>query len=127
VLNCIGIDVSKSTLNVHIAKNSQDLKTDNTLAVAKKLYAKLKKIYKKEVEELVFVFEPTGSYSELLRKFCADKSIQCFRQYFPKGSSFENITAEKIQEVENKLNHRPRKTLGWKTPYEVFYGLKPVA
>jgi len=49
------------------------------------------------------------------------------RQYFPKGSSFENITAEKIQEVEDKLNHRPRKTLGWKTPYEVFYGLKTAA
>jgi len=46
------------------------------------------------------------------------------RQYFPKGSSFKNITPERIQEVENKLNHRPRKTLGWKTPYEVFYGVK---
>ena len=78
MLNCIGIDVSKSTLNVHIAKNSQDFKIDNTLTAVKKLYAKLKKIYKKEVKELVFVFEPTGSYSELLRKFCADKSIQCF-------------------------------------------------
>jgi IS30 family transposase len=49
------------------------------------------------------------------------------RQYFPKGSSFENITAERIQEVEDKLNHRPRKTLGWRTPYEVFYGLEKAA
>jgi len=32
--------------------------------------------------------------------------------YFPKGSSFENIIFERIQEVEDKLNHRPRKTLG---------------
>lgn len=46
------------------------------------------------------------------------------RQYIPKGSSFENITQEKIQEIEDKLNHRPRKSLGWRTPYEVFYGLK---
>ena len=45
------------------------------------------------------------------------------RQYFPKGSSFQNITADRIQEVEDKLNHRPRKTLGWRTPYEVFYRL----
>ena len=43
------------------------------------------------------------------------------RQYIPKGSSFENITQERIQEIEDKLNHRPRKTLGWRTPYEVFY------
>jgi len=49
------------------------------------------------------------------------------RQYFPKGSSFQKITAEKIQEVEDKLNHRPRKTLGWRTPYEVFYGIKNAA
>lgn len=49
------------------------------------------------------------------------------RQYFPKGSSFTDIIPERIQEVENKLNHRPRKTLGWRTPYEVFYGLKEAA
>jgi len=49
------------------------------------------------------------------------------RQYFPKGSSFENITPQRIQEVEDKLNHRPRKTLGWRTPYEVFYGLEKAA
>ncbi|CAA6815179.1 MAG: IS110 family transposase [uncultured Sulfurovum sp.] len=78
MLNCIGIDVSKSTLNVHISKNSQDLQITNSLAAVKKLYTKLKKVYKKELETLVFVFEPTGSYSELLRKFCADKNINCF-------------------------------------------------
>jgi len=49
------------------------------------------------------------------------------RQYFRKGSDFTNITAKRVQEVENKLNHRPRKTLGWKTPYEVFYGLENAA
>ncbi len=49
------------------------------------------------------------------------------RQYFPKGSSFQNITPARIQEVEDKLNHRPRKTLGWRTPYEVFYGLYEAA
>jgi transposase len=78
VNNCIGIDVSKSTLNIHISKNNQDLQIENTVAAVKKLYTKLKKIYKKELEELVFVYEPTGSYSEMLRKFCADRSIKCF-------------------------------------------------
>ncbi|MCF6245162.1 MAG: IS110 family transposase [Sulfurovum sp.] len=78
MLYYIGIDVSKATLNVHIAKNNQDLQIDNTLTAVKKLYTKLKKIYKKELEDVVFVFEPTGSYSEMLRKFCADKSIKCF-------------------------------------------------
>lgn len=43
------------------------------------------------------------------------------RQYIPKGSSFENISKKQIRQIENKLNHRPRKLLGWKTPYEVFH------
>lgn len=42
------------------------------------------------------------------------------RQYFPKGSSFENITKEQVQEVENKLNNRPRKRFGYKTPNQVY-------
>ena len=49
------------------------------------------------------------------------------RQYFRKGSDFTSITAKRIQEVEDKLNHRPRKALGWRTPYEVFYGIENAA
>ena len=49
------------------------------------------------------------------------------RQYLPKGSSFQKITAERIQEIEDKLNHRPRKTLGWRTPYELFNGIENAA
>jgi len=75
---CIGIDVSKASLNVYIRKTEKDLQINNTLGNVKKLYSKLKKLYKKEIEELVFIFEPTGSYSDLLRKFCADKQIKCF-------------------------------------------------
>jgi IS30 family transposase len=49
------------------------------------------------------------------------------RQYFRKGSDFTNITAKRIQKVEDKINHRPRKALGWRTPYEVFYGIENAA
>ena len=43
------------------------------------------------------------------------------RQYIPKGTNFENITKQQIREIENRLNHRPRKSLGWRTPHEVFH------
>jgi transposase, IS30 family len=43
------------------------------------------------------------------------------RQYFTKGSSFENITDKDIDEVMEKLNHRPRKTLNYRTPNAVFF------
>ena len=49
------------------------------------------------------------------------------RQYISKGTSFENITADYIQEIEDKLNNRPRKSLNWRTPNEVFYGKKEAA
>jgi IS30 family transposase len=43
------------------------------------------------------------------------------RQYFPKGLRFELITDNQVQMVMNRLNNRPRKTLGYKTPNEVFF------
>ena len=42
------------------------------------------------------------------------------RQYFPKGTSFENITNEQVAYVQNKLNNRPRKKLGFLSPNEFF-------
>lgn len=42
------------------------------------------------------------------------------RQFFPKGSSFENITNERLAQVVNLINNRPRKRLGYKTPLEIF-------
>lgn len=42
------------------------------------------------------------------------------RQYFPKGSSFENLEEQHIKKVENILNNRPRKRFGFKTPNEVY-------
>lgn len=42
------------------------------------------------------------------------------RDYFPKKTDFDMITNEEISFVENELNNRPRKRLGYKTPLEVF-------
>jgi transposase, IS30 family len=42
------------------------------------------------------------------------------RQYFPKGSDLSAHTAEELRRVQDRLNNRPRKTLGWRTPAEVF-------
>jgi len=63
---------------VHIPKNGQDLVLDNTLKSFRSLFSKLKKIYQKEFENIIFIFEPTGSYSEALRKYASEKQIKCF-------------------------------------------------
>ncbi|HET9433636.1 MAG TPA: IS30 family transposase [Chitinophagaceae bacterium] len=41
------------------------------------------------------------------------------RQYFPKRIPFDNISDNELQRVEDKINNRPRKCLGYKTPFEV--------
>jgi IS30 family transposase len=43
------------------------------------------------------------------------------RQYLPKKSEFINVSKDEIIMIQNRLNHRPRKVLGYKTPYEVFF------
>ena len=52
-----------------------------------------------------------------------------FRQYFPKGSDLSIVSDTDVQKVEDKLNSRPRKILGYRTPREVFFNAKtlPVA
>ena len=46
------------------------------------------------------------------------------RQYFPKAMSFANLSADDVNDAAYRLNHRPRKCLGYLTPHEVFYDLK---
>ena len=46
------------------------------------------------------------------------------RQYVPKGSDVRIITRKQIEHIMNRLNNRPRKSLGYLTPNEVFYERK---
>jgi len=43
------------------------------------------------------------------------------RQFFLKGSRFEEITERMVKRVKGLLNRRPRKTLGYATPTEAFF------
>jgi transposase, IS30 family len=49
------------------------------------------------------------------------------RQYFPKKYDFARITAAELQRVEDLLNNRPRKTLGYLTPNQVSFKQRSVA
>lgn len=49
------------------------------------------------------------------------------RQYLKKGSSFTNVDNNILEAIMDKLNNRPRKTLGFKSPNEVFNNLAQAA
>ena len=46
------------------------------------------------------------------------------RQYFPKGTDFNEVTDEEISHVMDRLNNRPRATRGYRSPNELFMGLR---
>ncbi len=43
------------------------------------------------------------------------------RQYYRKKTSFVSITQKGLDRVVEEINHRPRKILGYSTPWEVFH------
>jgi len=42
------------------------------------------------------------------------------RQYLPKGSDLSGYSQQQLDDIVWKLNTRPRKSLGWKCPAEIF-------
>lgn len=70
--------------------------------------------------------EALGSTSYFARPFASwergsnENFNGLLRQYVPKKRSMESITDEEIKMIENRLNNRPRKRLGFRTPAEVF-------
>lgn len=42
------------------------------------------------------------------------------RQFFPKGTDFNQVSYYRLKRVQHLLNGRPRAVLDWKTPYEAF-------
>ena len=44
------------------------------------------------------------------------------REYFPKTADLTGCSKDYIHTCIDKLNKRPRKCLGWKTPHELFFG-----
>ena len=46
------------------------------------------------------------------------------RQYFPKGHDFTTITPERLQEVEDEINNRPRNVLAYQSPNDLLDHLR---
>ena len=56
---------------------------------------------------------------------CNENANGLLRQYFPKGIDFRRVSQTEVDEAVEKINNRPRKRLGWKSPNQVLYGINP--
>jgi len=53
----------------------------------------------------------------------SENTNSLIRQFFPKGTNFDKVSRSQIKNVQELLNDRPRKVLGFFTPHEVFVKL----
>lgn len=63
----------------------------------------------------VFFCDPYSSW----QKGSVENVIGLLRRYLPKGMDLATVTPKQLKALQDKLNHRPRKILGFKTPHDV--------
>ncbi len=68
-----------------------DVEIVNSNNGLKSLYSKLKKLYKKSIDNIVFVYESTGAYSTILEHFAQQKNIKCFKVGAYQSASFSKV------------------------------------
>ena len=74
------------------------------------------KLFTKETDITVYFAHPHSPWE----RGTNENTNSLLRQYFPKGTDFSRIPKDRLKEVQDELNDRPRKTLGWHTPHEKF-------
>jgi transposase, IS30 family len=63
----------------------------------------------------VFFCDPYSSW----QKGSVENVIGLLRRYLPKGMDLATVTPKQLKAIQNRLNNRPRKILGFKTPADV--------
>lgn len=71
----------------------------------------------KALDTNVFFAHPYCSWEKGLIEY----TNKLYRQYIPKGANFDDFTDQDIKNIQYKINRRPRKKLGFKTPKFCFY------
>jgi len=73
-----------------------------------------------DLETRIYFAHPYASWERGLN----ENTNGLIRQYFPKDRDLRTVTTREIEKAMDKLNHRPRKSLGYRTPYEVFFNTR---
>jgi IS30 family transposase len=73
-----------------------------------------------DLETRIYFAHPYASWERGLN----ENTNGLIRQYFPKDRDLTTVTEHEIKQAMDKLNHHPRKSLGFRTPYEVFFNTR---
>jgi transposase, IS30 family len=74
-------------------------------------------------EKIDQALRSTGYFAQPFASWqrCSNENFNgLLRQYIPKKRHMENMRDEEIRMIQNRLNNRPRKRLGFRTPAQVF-------
>lgn len=74
------------------------------------------KLFTKETKMKVYFAHPHSPWE----RGTNENTNGLLRQYFPKGSDLSVHTRKEIKLIQDRLNGRPRKALGYQTPHEAF-------
>ena len=71
-----------------------------------------------QLEAVVYFAHPYASWERGIN----ETTNGLIRQYFPKGTDFNLVSEQRVAAVMKRLNQRPRKTRGYRSPLELFLG-----
>lgn len=74
------------------------------------------KLFTRDTEMKVYFAHPQSPWE----RGTNENTNGLIRQYFPKGTDFNEVSAYQIRKVQDRLNGRPRKVLNAQTPFEAF-------
>jgi len=103
-------ELNKSTLKLFKGRRLHTLTVDNGMEFGSF------KVLEKGLKAPIYFSHPGCPWERGSNENCNG----LLRRYFPKGTDFEEVDEEELQEIVDKLNDRPRKVLGYRTPREVY-------
>ena len=130
---CLGTHVERKTgflVAVKIESRADKAFNKATIEAFSKLPQRLKKSFTVDNGIEFSAHKELSAATGMKVYFCApyapwqrgsnENTNGLLRQFFPKGSSFADISDQKLTEIVTLINNRPRKRLGFRSPAEVF-------
>ncbi len=97
---------------MHLKDKVKTITLDNGLEFAKH------EVIAEGLEAKIYFAHPYASWE----RGTNENTNGLIRQYFPKGTDFNEVTESQIKYVMDRLNNRPRTTRGGRSPNELFMG-----